>query len=399
MRIVLNDHSGHAFPLQLSRHLAQNGFEVLHAYSTSFQSPKGNFEEPDSGYTRLRILPIAVRGQFKKYSLLKRRRQEIEYARQLTVVLDDFKPDVVLSGTTPLFVQEYVQGYCVQRGIKFIYWCQDIYTVAIRQIARQRLGVFGWPIWAYFRWLERRLLQKSDHIVSITEDFNTIFQEWEVDLSKVTCIPNWAPITEISLLEKDNQWARSHQLTDKICVVYSGTLGLKHNPSIIASAAEYFRQREDVQFIVISEGLGASYLTAEKEKRQLDNLQILPFQDFRHMSQVLATADILMAILEKDAGTYSVPSKVLTYLCAQKPIVLAMPPANLSASIVQRNNAGYCVPPDDATAFCKHIERLLADAPLRQVLGKNGRAYAETHFNISRIQDRFLHVFKKALLN
>ncbi|SEW49643.1 Glycosyl transferase 4-like domain-containing protein [Chitinophaga arvensicola] len=397
MKIVVNDHSGHAFPLQLSKQFAQSGYEVLHAFSTSFQSPKGNFDDLHATGGKLTVVPISVKGRFQKYSLLKRRKQEIEYAQQLIRKLDIFRPTVVLSGTTPLFVQQYVQRYCIQQGIKFVFWCQDIYTVAIRQIARQRLGFLGFPLWNYFNRLEKELLQKSAHIISITPAFNDLFRNWKISPDNVTYIPNWAPIQEITLTEKNNSWARRHRLADKICILYSGTLGLKHNPAMLSAAAAYFSKHPDLVFVVISEGLGATFLEKEKARLQLDNLLLLPFQDFKDMSDVLGTADILLGILENDAGTYSVPSKVLTYLCARKPVVLSIPLNNLSAAIVQDNKAGYCVSPEDQQGFYDHIEKLVNDAKLRQELGNNGRAYAETNFDIQEIENRFLDVFNTIL--
>lgn len=393
MKIVVNDHSGHAFTLQLSKQFVQSGHEVLHAYSVSFQSPKGNFEDLPLSKSGLTVLPITITGDFDKYSLLKRRKQEIEYAQQLVTKLESFKPDVVLSGTTPLFVQQHLQQYCIRKGIKFVYWCQDIYTVAIRQIARKRLGFIGFPIWYYFKKLEAGLMRKSSHVISITPGFNELFQEWKINPQHVTCIPNWAPIQELTPTGKKNEWAKRHQVTDKTCIVYSGTLGLKHNPSILSAAAEYFRNHKEVVFIIISEGLGASFLQKEKEKLQLDNLLLIPFQDFREMSQVFGTADILLAILENDAGAYSVPSKVLAYLCAEKPIVLAMPPHNLSASIVLDNHAGYCIAPDNLQGIFGQIEKLVTDPALRKEMGRNGRAYAEKNFDITHIENQFIKVF------
>jgi glycosyltransferase involved in cell wall biosynthesis len=397
MKIVVNDHSGHAFTFELSRRFVQSGHEVLHAYSVSFQSPKGNFEDLPVSGSGLTVLPITIKGKFDKYSLLKRRKQEIEYAQQLVTKLDAFQPDVVISSTTPLFVQQHLQGYCIRNGIKFVYWCQDIYSVAIRQIARQRLGFIGFPLWYYFKNLEAGLLRKSSHVISITPGFNDLFEKWKIPLQQVTCIPNWAPLREIMPGSKKNKWATSHQVADKTCIVYSGTLGLKHNPSILSAAAGYFREHKEVVFIVISEGLGADFLQKEKEKQQLDNLLLLPFQHFRDMSQVLGTADILLAILENDAGAYSVPSKILAYLCAEKPIVLAMPPDNLSASIVLDNKAGYCIAPDNQQDFFLQIEKLITDPVLRREMGHNGRAYAEKNFDIEHIENKFMQVFKTIL--
>ncbi|MEN0052117.1 MAG: glycosyltransferase family 4 protein [Mucilaginibacter sp.] len=393
MKIVVNDHSGHAFTLQLSKQFVQSGHEVLYAYSVSFQSPKGNFQDLSVSDTSLTVLPITVKGKFEKYSILKRRKQEIEYATQLIAKLETFQPDIVLSSTTPLFVQQHLQKYCIRKGIKFVFWCQDIYTIAIRQIARQRLGLIGFPLWCYFKKLESDLLRKSSHIISITPGFNDLFKKWKVPLGQVTCIPNWAPLPEITPVSKNNDWAKRYQVADKTCIVYSGTLGLKHNPSILSAAAQYFREHQEVIFIVISEGLGADFLQKEKEKHQLVNLMLLPFQEFGDMSQVLGTADILLAILENDASAYSVPSKVLAYLCAEKPIVLAMPPDNLSASIVKDNNAGYCIAPDNPKDFFRQIENLITDPVKRTEMGHNGRVYAEKNFDIVHIEKKFMQVF------
>ena len=76
------------------------------------------------------------------------------------------------------------------------------------------------------------------------------------------------------------------------------------------------RDQDQVRIVVVSEGLGAKFLKKKREEFKLDNLIILDFQPFESVPEVMGTADILIAILDKDAGVFSVPSKVLTYHCA-----------------------------------------------------------------------------------
>lgn len=367
------------------------GHEVLHAYSTSFQSPKGDFTKKSTD-ENLEILPIANKEAFNKYSIFKRRKQEIEYAEILITRLKQFKPDVILIGNTPLFVQDKVQQYCLNNGIRFIYWCQDIYAIAIEKIARKKIGILGWPVWSFFYALEKKLLRKSDAIISITEDFDEIFANWGIQKNKIVCIPNWAPLSQISLVPKNNSWSVKHQLQDKFCIVYSGTLGLKHNPSILANTAKLFKNNSNVAIVVISEGIGADYLQEQKKQFNLDNLHLFPFQSFSDLSNVLGTANVLVAILEEDAGIFSVPSKVLTYLCSQKPIVLAVPENNLSAKIIKEYNAGLYNNCNDFAGFYSNLEKLFLDEKLRNELGNNGRKYAETHFIIETLAQKFISV-------
>lgn len=393
MRIVVNDHSGHSFTIQLSRQLALLGHKVLHAYSTSFQSPKGDFTVK-ADEINLEIMPIANKKNFVKYSIFKRRKQEIEYANILIDKLKWFKPEVILIGNTPLFVQKHVQDFCLKNNIRFIYWCQDIYAIAIEKIARKKIGLLGWPVWQFFYSLEKKLLKRSDAIISITEDFDSIFNQWGINKHKITSIPNWASLGQIPTVEKLNSWSIKHSLQNKFCVIYSGTLGLKHNPAILLNAARFFKERDDIEFIVISEGIGADFLKKQKKELDVNNLHILPFQAFIDLPNILGTADILVAILEEDAGVFSVPSKVLTYLCSQKPIAISVPSNNLSAKIVTENKAGLFSDSNDFEAFNDNIQQLIDNPTLRDELGLNGRKYAEENFKIEKIATKFLQIFE-----
>jgi glycosyltransferase involved in cell wall biosynthesis len=107
------------------------------------------------------------------------------------------------------------------------------------------------------------------------------------------------------------------------------------------------------------------------------------------MNQVFASADVLVAILEPDSGVFCVPSKVLSYMCAARALLLAVPSENLSARIVKNNHAGLVVPPDNVADFLSSAERLYTNAELRRELGQAARKYAEKNFDFQRICDRF----------
>ena len=98
------------------------------------------------------------------------------------------------------------------------------------------------------------------------------------------------------------------------------------------------------------------------------------------MPMVLGASSALIATLEEDAGIFAVPSKVLNYLCAGRPILLAVPSGNLSARLVAEAGAGFGYPPSDVEGFIAAAGRIAADPDLRRELGANGRRYAEMNF-------------------
>jgi glycosyltransferase involved in cell wall biosynthesis len=107
----------------------------------------------------------------------------------------------------------------------------------------------------------------------------------------------------------------------------------------------------------------------------------------------LAASDILVALLERDASAFSVPSKILSYLTSGRPILAAIPPSNLAARTITEARAGTVIPPGDSASFARSAQSLMADEPTRQRLGENGRRYAARTFAIEPIVDRFEQVF------
>ena len=141
----------------------------------------------------------------------------------------------------------------------------------------------------------------------------------------------------------------------------------------------------------------ADWLREQKKGHKLDNLILLNYQPFEVLPDVLGSADVLLAVLEPDAGVFSVPSKVLTYLCAGRPLLLAVPPKNLAARIVRENGAGITVPPGDIEGWLKAADELIGDSSLRQTLARNARRYAEETFDINAITDRFERILQEVV--
>jgi glycosyltransferase involved in cell wall biosynthesis len=110
---------------------------------------------------------------------------------------------------------------------------------------------------------------------------------------------------------------------------------------------------------------------------------------------VLATGDVLVGILEEEAGTFSVPSKTLSYLCAGRPLLLAMPLDNLAARITRDHKAGLIVAPADIEGFLNAASELHARPGLRAKLGRNARSYAEATFPIDKTAAVFDEILAK----
>jgi glycosyltransferase involved in cell wall biosynthesis len=301
----------------------------------------------------------------------------------------EFLPDVVLSANTPLFAQKRLLSETKRLGSRFVFWQQDILGIGIRRVLERRYGRLGAIVGNRLVAFERSLLMASDAVAVISDGFLPTLERLGIPTDKIYVIENWAPIDELPLRPRDNEWAREHGLVGKRVILYSGTLGLKHDPEAIVQLARHFSNQDDVEVVVVSEGRGADWLRRRRDEESLLNLRLLPFQPYADLPSVLASGDLLLTLLEADAGAFSVPSKVLSYLCAGRALLAAVPADNLAAEVVRRSGGGVLVEPGHEAGLVADATRLLADAGLREELGSRARRYAEENFDVARIGDKF----------
>lgn len=390
MHYVIHDYAGHPFQVHLSRHLALRGHAVDHLYFADNPGPKGWFETRPNDPPSLRFLGITLGTHSNAAGTgaigVNRIFRELAYGREVARVITQLKPNAVLCGNTPADAQRAIIRTCHKLQIPFIYWLQDIYSVAVSTLLTKKLGALGKLVGKYYEQVDRQQFRASDAVIAISEDFPNLIAQW-ADHTPVSVINNWAAIDDLPVCDKANDWSRSHNLENDFVYLYSGTLGRKHNPHFLLRLAECCQRNDSV--VAVAQGFGVPFLTNQKAQRNLDPLKLLPIQPAKNLAHVLATADVLLATIEAEAGTFAVPSKVLSYLCAGRPILLAASEANLAARTVQQANAGIVVDPADENGFLLAADRLRNNPELRAEMGANGRNYAERTFDLERITDKF----------
>lgn len=365
---------------------------MLHLYFDSFQSPRGNVERLPGDPANFVVEGLKFDRPFEKYNLVRRRLHEARYGRLAAERIAAFRPDVLVASNTPIDAENIIHRRLRELGVPIVFWLQDIYSIAMRSILRRKSIPFAGLIANWYERAERRLLRESGAVVSISPDFEPILQRWGVDSRRTFTIENWAPLDEVPAGQQDNPWSRRWNLAGKFVFLYSGTIGMKHNPAMLVSLADAFAERPDVEVVVMSEGLGAEWL----RQNPRPNLRVLPLQPFRDLPDALASASVLVALLGRESGEFSVPSKVLTYHCAGRALLLAVPSNNLAARIVTQNSSGIVVSPDTPAEFVAAADRLYADSALRRRCAENARHYAEEKFDIGRIGTQFENILEGA---
>lgn len=393
MRILVNEFCGHPFGMQLSRELARRGHDVYHVYfADNTSTPKGSGSN-GAYLPTLAIEGVHIQREFAKHGLLSRRAADIEYGRAVASRVMEFRPDVTISANMPLDGQRILQQATHRTGGRFVFWLQDVYSTAVRFVLRRKAPWLAGAGARYYERVEKKLLRKSDAIVCIAPAFAAQLEHWKIRGPRVEVIPNWAPVNEIVPRSKDNAWAREHGVGERFCFMYSGTLGMKHRPELLLALAKRLEARGDARLVVIAGGAGAEWLAAQAHAVSREVLTLLPFQPYERVPEVLGAADVLISLLDAEAGDFAVPSKTLAYLCAGRALMMAAPEHNEAARVVMRAKAGIVVSSSDAEPMVAAAEKLLQDSGLCAQFGQNARFYAEQNFAIGAIASKFLAIF------
>ena len=406
-RIQVHDFGGHPFQAELSRALAARGLVVEHAWSPQYGG-KGALERRPGDPETLSFRTIEAPQPFEKYSPVGRLRFERSFASAWIDQLEESKPDLVIACNVWLFALHRFSRWARRTGLPYVLWHQDVYSLALSEQLEGRLprlaglsrpAVHGAS--TVFTRLERDIVKSARRVVAIDDAFVREYETWGLDTSHVEVIPNWAPIDEIVPHERDNAWGKANLGDPKrFRLHYAGTLGAKHNPLLLVDLVESLRERGvDAELTVVSAGEGADVLAAATAARPaiVDHVRILPFQPLEQLGQVLGSGDVLVALLEPGASKFSIPSKVLSYFAAGRP-VLGIMPADNPAAVDITDVGGHVVEPDqhgiaDAVAW---LETLSKDPDRRVDLGVRARNLAVQRFGIDAIAKRFMTVIDEA---
>lgn len=396
MRLLVHDYSGHPFQVELSRELSERGHEVTHSWCAAYTSGKGHLQaEPGED---LLFEPIGTGQKVEKLSFARRLVQELRFGFELACQARRRRPERVLVANAPIPTLMVLAAYLFLRRTPWVLWHQDVQAVAIRSFAGKQLSPAFRAVAGAIEVGERWCSRRAAGVVVIAESFLDVHRRWGT-AAKTTVIPNWAPLSEIQPVERVNPWAVEQGLDQTPTLLYSGTLGLKHNPALLVGLAREVRDAgQPVRLCVVNEGPAVKVLREEAARLDVP-LTLLPFQPYERLSEVLGTGDVLVVLLEQDAGAFSVPSKTLSYLCAGRPVLGLMPGENLAARLVTQVD-GCVLPPVDSSLpeAADWVSDVLGDPDLAEKLGHRARELAEREFALKGCADQFEEILQSERL-
>lgn len=212
-----------------------------------------------------------------------------------------------------------------------------------------------------------------------------------VDASKVAMIPNGC---DLELFDPDaGPSSRPDGVSPKdFMAIFSGAHGIANGlDSVLSAAAELKRRgREDIKLVMVGDGMLKPSLVKQATVQKLNNCIFLDSVSKRELTSLHRGADVGLMILANVPAFYygTSPNKFFDYLSTGLPVLNNYP--GWLADLIQQNQCGVVVPPENPRAFADAME-YLADHPAdRDAMGKRARQLAEREFSRGLLANSFV---------
>ena len=276
---------------------------------------------------------------------------------------------------------------------KIVYNLQDIFPDSLVHTGMTKKGSL---IWKIGRFVENVTYKSADKIIVISKGFKKNVMEKGVPEEKTELIYNWINENQVVNIErKDNKLFDKYNLDrDKFYICYSGNIGNTQNIELLVQVAEKLSNNPDIMFVIIGEGACKEKLISLTKEKNLQNVKILPFQDYSDISHVFSLGDCGLVISKKGIGEASVPSKTWSIMSSQRAVLASFDKGTELDEIITDNNCGICVDADDCDALADAINTLYTDKDAVKEMGKNGRNYVINNLTKEICTSRYVDVFK-----
>jgi len=387
-RVAIHDFGGFAFPVQLGRELARRGHHVKVLYS-DLDRRGGRLSRLEGDPETFSVSEVSIGQPFRKDELLRRASQELAYARVLGREVAHFAPNVLFNTNGTMIMSLWLRRCAAAHDCAYVHWMQDIHTHTIGYILRKRFGRLGALGQRLIHFIERDVVAGAAAAIVISDDFKAQLAAYGMRPRAVFTIPNWMPCEEITPQPKDNEFSRSFGLAGTFNVVYAGMLGHKHDIAPFVALARACRDLDDLRVVIVGRGFGVERLRQAQRTCGLANLLLIDWQPHERLPDVLATGDLLMAAITPQASPSSVPSKILSYLCAGRAVLAVVPEDNLGRRLVEGAGAGVGMDPGDHAQLVALVRTFHAAPQGLTSFAEHARCYAEKTFAIGPIADHF----------
>ncbi|HEY0551842.1 MAG TPA: WcaI family glycosyltransferase [Verrucomicrobiae bacterium] len=373
----------------LCEYLARHGHDVRMVTSFAYYPAWAKSREDQRCVFRtdeLRDVPVHRCWHYvpRKANALKRIVHEgtfvaTSFLRQLFLPAPDAY--VVISPPLLLGAAAWLLGKIKRRP--FLFHVQDLQPDAAAGLGMLKDGLLVRALYG----LEKFAYTRAARVSGITPGMLDAFRRKSVPESKLVLFPNGVTLPNLSARPAAGVFRARHGFdANDFLVLYSGNLGVKQGLEVLVEAARH--SRAGIRIVICGEGAQRERLAELVQRHELRNVTMLPLQADAEYREMLVDADLCVITQQRGSGGFFFPSKLLTTLAWEKPVLTVADEESELVRALQEGSFGVNVPPGEPEKLARVLESLSDDRAQLDAYAVAGRRYVE-RFEMDRVLGEF----------
>ncbi len=182
--------------------------------------------------------------------------------------------------------------------------------------------------------------------------------------------------------------------------VFTGAHGIANGLDAVLDAAGVLmeRRRGDIRLVFIGDGKLKPALVARAKREGLVNCLFIDSVSKLKLTAYLRGADAGLMLLANVPAFYygTSPNKFFDYIAIGLPVLNNYP--GWLAGMIQDNNCGIAIEPDNPIAFADALEKMADNPLLRNEMSSNARNFAVKEFDREKLGNNFVNFLERMAL-
>ncbi len=294
--------------------------------------------------------------------------------------------DLIFATSTPLTAG--IPGI-IMRWLKnkpFIFEVRDLWPELPKA-----MGVITNPIiLSLMSVLEWMSYHSANRIIALSPGIAEGIERRGVARDNICMIPNGCDLDIFN--NAVEAWRPKEIGKSDLLVLYAGTHGLANGLDSVLDAARELKSRKNhrVKFLLVGEGKLKKSLMDRAILEDLNNVIFHIPVDKKKLAGLMASTDIGLQILANVPVFYygTSPNKFFDYISAGLPVLNNYP--GWLSELINENNCGFSVSPEDPVAFADILEKAAADPSVLRDRGSNAKVLAIEKFDRNMLASRWV---------
>ena len=297
--------------------------------------------------------------------------------------------DVILTPSPPLTAGLVSVLIAKIKNAKCIYNVQEIYP----DLLINHGSLNSRFIIKILKILEKWVYNWSNAITTIDYQFYNKIKTRVKDQNKLHVIPNFVDTNFYNTKSSILLPKKFVKKEGYINMLYAGNIGLAQEWDLILNLAKEI-ENDPIIIWIIGEGVKKNYLESYIRKNNLNNINLLPYQDRKFMPSINLFADFHFIAMNKDMENEGLPSKIYTIMSSGRPMVVVSSTGTPIVSFLEDTYTSLIVKDHSLKGLKSAVLKLSSDKKLRELLGNSGRKIIERNYTKKIVLNQYLELIE-----